>query len=159
MRCEVCNIRLNKKWNFCPNCGVMVGTTNLVEFFKRQPRYFSQKLEEMNDEMEIPKNISITVIPTQLKPKMINSEPLRMPKKVVEPETMAKRTSNEIIFTLKLPGVKKKEDIDIQIYSNSVEVRAIAKDMGYFKIINLPEKYVLDKRFDDDELILHFFQR
>ncbi|MCX8179587.1 MAG: zinc ribbon domain-containing protein [Candidatus Aenigmarchaeota archaeon] len=160
MRCEICDTKLNKKWRFCPNCGIMIGSSDLVEFFNRQIKFIAQKFEEMDEEFEIPKNITITLTPVginQEKPKIINSKPIKMPKDVIEPEMSMKKLANELIFYIKLPGVKKIEDVNLQIFSNSIEVRAVAGNKGYFKIINIPPRYSLvNKRLSDEELILHF---
>ncbi|MFH8080374.1 MAG: zinc ribbon domain-containing protein [Candidatus Aenigmatarchaeota archaeon] len=164
MRCEFCNTKLQKKWNYCPNCGVMIGNYDMMEFLNRQIKNLAKKLEESIDfenDFELPKNITITITPlpmkTQPKKQIINSEPIKLPEKVIEPETKVRRLVNEIIFSIKLPGVKRKEDIDLQIFSNSVEVRALAENKGYFKIINIPNNYVLvNKKFENQELILHF---
>jgi HSP20 family molecular chaperone IbpA len=141
----------------------MIGNYDMLEFLNRQMKNLARRLEEdiEMDDFELPKNITITIssFPIKNKPKkqIINSKPLKLPENVSEPETSLKRSNNEMIFTLKLPGVQRKEDIDLQIFPNSVEIRALAKDKGYFKIINVPPHYsLIDKKFENQELILHF---
>ncbi len=162
MKCEFCNTKLQKKWNFCPNCGSMIGNYDMLEFLNRQIKTLTKKLEEDMDfeDFELPRNITITITPIPVKKEkrqIINSEPLKLPEKVFEPETTVRKIDKELIFSIKLPDVKRKEDIDLQIFPNSVEVRAVAKDKGYFKIINIPPHYsLIDKRFENEELSLHF---
>ncbi|MBU5688011.1 MAG: hypothetical protein KQA41_00935 [Candidatus Aenigmarchaeota archaeon] len=164
MKCEFCDTKLQKRWNYCPNCGAMIGNYDMMEFLNRQIKNLAKKLEENIDfenDFELPKNITITITPvpikTQPKKQIINSDPIKLPENVIEPETKVRRLHNEIIFLIKLPGVKRKEDIDLQMFSNSVEIRALADDKGYFKIINIPSTYSLvDKKFENEELILHF---
>jgi hypothetical protein len=163
MRCEFCNQRLQKKWNYCPNCGAMIGNYDMLEFLNRQIKSLARRLEESIEieDIELPKNVTITIssfpIKNQPKKQIINPKPLKLPENISEPETNVKRMNHEMIFTLKLPGVKRKEDIDLQIFPNSVEIRALAKDKGYFKIINVPPHYSLvDKKFENEELVLHF---
>lgn len=65
-----------------------------------------------------------------------------------EPLTEIRRLSDSIIYELKLPGVKSINDISINRLEDSIEVRAISKTKGYFKVIpiGLPIKdYSLKK--------------
>lgn len=59
-----------------------------------------------------------------------------------EPETKIRRLSNKVIYEIKMPGVKSKEDISIMKLENSIEIKAIAKTKAYKKIIpiSLPIK-------------------
>jgi len=165
MKCEFCDTKLQKKWNYCPNCGAMIGSYDMMEFLNRQIRNLAKKLEEtmdFEDDFELPKNITITISPfpakgNEKKHQIINPKPMKLPQNVVEPETHVRRLANEIIFLLKLPGVKKKEDINLQVFSNSVEVRAAAEEKGYFKIIQIPSNYSLvHTEFENEELKLQF---
>ncbi len=140
----------------------MIGSYDITEFLNRQIKNLARKLEEAGMEnVELP-NITITISSLPFKPqplrnKIINPQPIKLPENVLEPEMRVKRGDREIIFILKLPGVKRKEDINLQIFSNSMEIRALAGDKGYFKIINIPPHYnLVDKRFENEELVLHF---
>jgi len=74
-----------------------------------------------------------------------------------EPATEVRRENSSVVVEMKIPGVKREEDIDIQEREASVEVRAVAGDHGFFKILTKPEKYSLvDKRFDKGKLHLVF---
>lgn len=69
------------------------------------------------------------------------------------PETKVRRLSNKIVYEIQVPGVKSIEDVSIIKLEKSIEIKAIAKDKAYEKIIqiNLPiTNYELDK----DNLIL-----
>ncbi len=59
-----------------------------------------------------------------------------------EPKTNIRRLSNMVIYELEIPGVKSAEDISIIKLENSIEIKAIAKNKAYSKIIpiNLPIK-------------------
>lgn len=52
-----------------------------------------------------------------------------------EATSQVKRLSNKIIYEIDLPGVKSKKDIMIRSLSHSIEVKAVAKDKVYFKLI------------------------
>jgi len=60
-----------------------------------------------------------------------------------EPLTDVNETETEISITVELPGVIK-EDIDINVTENKVEVKVETKSRNYFKKISLPNK-VLSK--------------
>lgn len=69
----------------------------------------------------------------------------RLPKQ--EPNSRFRRLGNKLIYELDVPGVNGLDDILINRLENSIEVRAIAEDKTYSKIlnINLPIiKYGLD---------------
>ncbi len=69
-----------------------------------------------------------------------------MPKK--EPETNIRRLSNKVVYEINLPGVKSMENISIIQLENSIEIKALAKDKVFHKIIpiNLPiRNYNLSK--------------
>ena len=71
-----------------------------------------------------------------------------------EPHINMKRISDEVIYEMDIPGVKSIEDIIISKLENSIEVKAIAKDKVYTKLIpvNLPiKKY----NFSKDKLIIY----
>ena len=58
---------------------------------------------------------------------------LGLPKQ--EPETNIRRLSDRIIYEVKLPGVKSLENISIVQLENSIEIKALAKDKVFSKII------------------------
>ena len=74
-----------------------------------------------------------------------------LPKK--EPKTNVKRLSNTVIYEINLPGVKSPEDLSIVKLENSIEIKAVAKDKAYFKLlpINLP---IIDYELEKGKLIL-----
>jgi hypothetical protein len=72
-----------------------------------------------------------------------------------EPLVEMKRFSNKIIYEIKIPEVTSIKDISIIKLENSIEIKAIAKDKVYFKLIqiNLP---ILDCNLLEGNLILEF---
>lgn len=72
-----------------------------------------------------------------------------------EPKTMMKRLSDSIMYEIEMPGVKSIEDISINSNANSVEVKGLAKDKTYFKIIpfGLP---ITNCTLEKENLILEF---
>lgn len=69
-----------------------------------------------------------------------------LPKK--NPETNIRRFSDRIVYEINMPGVKSINDVSIIQLENSIEIKALAKNKVYYKIIpiNLPVKnYNLSK--------------
>lgn len=74
-----------------------------------------------------------------------------LPKK--EPSTNIRRLSNKVVYELNVPGVASIKDIAVAKLENSIEIKAVAKDKAYAKVIpiDLPLRgFKLDK----DKLIL-----
>ncbi len=59
-----------------------------------------------------------------------------------EPKTDLRRLSNRVIYELEMPKVHSIEDVSIVKLEDSIEIKAIGKDVGYTKIIpiSLPIK-------------------
>lgn len=89
--------------------------------------------------------------------------PMSDPKKFTglpkeEPKTNIRRFSNKIVYEINMPGVKSIKDISLIQLENSIEIKALAKNKVYYKIIpiNLPVKnYNLSK----EKLILELEAR
>ena len=65
-----------------------------------------------------------------------------------EPTTNIRRLSDKVIYEINVPGVKSIKDIQIVKLENSIEIKAVAENQAYNKIIaiDLPiQKYKLDK--------------
>ncbi|MCF7910409.1 zinc ribbon domain-containing protein [Candidatus Pacearchaeota archaeon] len=76
----------------------------------------------------------------------------KLPRK--EPTSNMKRFSDKIIYEIDVPGVKSVEDVLISRLENSIEIKALAKDKVYSKLlpISLPiQKFNLIK----NKLFLH----
>jgi len=54
-----------------------------------------------------------------------------------EPAVSVRRLSNRVIYELAVPGVKSLKDVSVAQRENSIEVKALAKDKVYFKIVPL----------------------
>ena len=59
----------------------------------------------------------------------------KLPKE--EPETNVKRLSDSVIYEIFIPGVKSEEDVSITKLENSIEIKAVAKNKAYYKIIKV----------------------
>ncbi len=70
-----------------------------------------------------------------------------------EPKADLRRLSKKVVYEIKLSGVNSIEDVSVIKLENSIEIRAIAKNKAYFKVIpiNLP---LVDYDFSDEKLVL-----
>jgi len=70
-----------------------------------------------------------------------------------EPETKIENIGNKQIIKIKLPNVKSLKDIEIKKLEQSIEIKAFAKDVTYFKLIPIPaNSYISNKEFKDNVL-------
>jgi len=103
-----------------------------------------------------PKNIKVTRKPLQQKQIIKTPAPIIPPEKLKnfsklpkkEPTTNVRRLSDKVVYEIEIPGVKSIKDIQIVKLENSIEIKAVAKDTAYNKIIaiDLPiQRYKLDK--------------
>ena len=76
---------------------------------------------------------------------------LNLPKE--EPKTDLRRLSKKLVYEIQLKGVSSIDNVSVTKLENSIEIKAIAKDKSYFKIIpiNLP---LVDYDFFDEKLTL-----
>lgn len=113
-----------------------------VQFFVNGKRVFPPQQEQIQN-TGITKNTKVK----------INKMPMEKLEKFsklkrIEPASKVRRIGNKIIYELEIPGVKDLDDILINRLENSIEIKALANDKSYSKIINvnLPIiRYGLDK--------------
>lgn len=80
-----------------------------------------------------------------------------VPKQMKEPATEVKNMGNRVTVDIDMPGVRSVEDTEVKQLESSVEVKAVAGDMAYFKILTKPVQYKLrNKNFIDGKLHLEF---
>ncbi len=82
---------------------------------------------------------------------------LPIPKVTEEPKTEVRRLDSKVVVEMELPGVKSQEDINITELEQSVEVKAMAGEKAYFKIITKPTQFRLaNYKFEKGKLRLEF---
>jgi HSP20 family molecular chaperone IbpA len=52
-----------------------------------------------------------------------------------EPKTDVRRFSDKVVYEMDMPGVKSERDISISNLENSIEIKAVAKNIAYKKVI------------------------
>lgn len=67
-------------------------------------------------------------------------------KTTAEPETCVRNVAGKIVAEVKLPGVKRTEDIEIRALDSSIEIKALAGDKAYFKILTKPPQAKVARR-------------
>jgi HSP20 family molecular chaperone IbpA len=80
-------------------------------------------------------------------------ERLKIPKVTEEPEMKIERAGKREIISIKLPEVKKIEDVEIKKLEQSIEVKAFTDDKAYFKLIPIAQDVTIsEKRLEDGVL-------
>lgn len=88
----------------------------------------------------------IKEIPSKTLPQKSLKKISKLPKE--EPQTNIRRLADKVIYEIYMPGVKSIKDVSIIRLENSIEIKALAKDKAYIKLIpiNLPiSNYNLSK--------------
>jgi HSP20 family molecular chaperone IbpA/RNA polymerase subunit RPABC4/transcription elongation factor Spt4 len=78
----------------------------------------------------------------------------KMPKITEEPKAEIKTAGANQIISIKLPGVKSENDVEVKKLEQSIEVKAFAGDKAYFKLIPIPSDAIVNKKFKDSLLTL-----
>ena len=105
-----------------------------VQFFVNGKRVFPPQQEELNNLQN-----QQQIRPTKVK---VNKMPLeklerfaKLPKK--EPNSKVRRLGGKVIYELEVPGVKDLDDVLINRLESSIEIKALARDKSYSKILNI----------------------
>ena len=77
---------------------------------------------------------------------------VKLPKVTEEPESEIRNLGGKQIISIKLPGVESEDDIEIRKLEQSIEVKALAGDKAYFKLIPTPMDVTISKKFKDGVL-------
>lgn len=176
-KCNLCSRKLRDKWNYCPRCGAEVNKKiNMFNLLRRQMDILRNLMVDSNMEQNVQsprnaitiridsngfRNPRVNLYPQPKQKKDINdakrTEPKKLTGKVIEPDVKVKRLSNEIMFKIPLPDVKSEKNVELNRLTDSLEVRAFARDKGYFKILNVPRNHkLIDKSLDNGTLNLKF---
>ena len=163
--CPNCKAPVEKDWDFCPKCGIMLGVYEEVSS--------SDKLKALNI-MDTPKTGGISIYVNshnsekpeirvsafgdfkkyegELKRRMgiYDEKPKRMPAIIEEPESVMRRSRNRITIRVRMPGVSR-EDIRVNRYESSIEVRGYTLDKLYYASFEVPNNLeIVSKNLVDD---------
>jgi len=165
MECPNCKSQVEKDWNFCPKCGIMLGAYEEVSGFN--------ELETLNI-MDAPKTGGISIYVNSYnskKPEIRVSafgdfkkyEPelkrrmgiydkgfKRTPAIIEEPESVMRRSRNKITIRVRMPGVSR-EGIKVNMYENSIEIRGYTINKLYYTSFEVPNNLeIISKNLVDD---------
>lgn len=130
---------MKTSWNYCPVCGYKIEKFNVNKFFKLINKLVN---DLFNDNF-------LTVFEEPKKPVDKNKTVQKL-KKVDEPETKIRNLGDFLEIELNTPGIKSVNQVELQFFPTSLEIRAKKKDgTGYFKMVELPDNY------DDYELVVN----
>ena len=180
-KCNHCKRNMKDSWNYCPNCGAYVDKPLTMGNILRKQMDILRVLMsgvDSGEEMAPPRPMggitiridsrgmnqpNIQVFPKPVAAGHPNDYQMKkpperkLPDNIIEPEVKVKRLAKEMTFTIPLPDVKSPNDVELSRFSDSMEVRAFANDMGYFKILNIPSNHrLIEKTFSDGNLNLKF---
>lgn len=72
------------------------------------------------------------------------------PRVAEEPETRVRHLGTKQIIEIELPDVKSEKDIEVKKLEQSIEIKALAKDKIYFKLLPIgPNAQIVDQEFKD----------
>jgi HSP20 family molecular chaperone IbpA len=116
-----------------------------------------KEIEKEIEKLGFKESVKKIPIATELERVKEKSMCLEGAKTTEEPETCVKRIGDKILAEVKLPGVKSEKDIEVRVLENSIEVKAIAGDKAYFKILTKPPNTNIAKQvFRNGILTLEF---
>jgi hypothetical protein len=105
-----------------------------VQFFVNGKRVFPPQQEQFENSQN-----QQQIKPTKVKVNKMPQEKLERFAKLkrFEPDSTVKRIGNKVIYEIFVPGVKDIEDILINRLESSIEIKALADNKSYSKIINV----------------------
>ena len=153
-KCKSCKRKLRKEWKFCPHCG------ESARFRLKIPNFFGNRHAEDdigNFERDIEKMFSAFGFPSvKFNVKTYRSDggrfvensesfgpKIKTPKRKIErkiseraePKTSIKTMPNKTIIDVYLPDITSQQDIILNKFEESLEIRAYAGERLYFKVV------------------------
>lgn len=90
----------------------------------------------------------------------VGQRTVRIPRVTEEPETKVQSSQDKKTISIKLPGVRSENEIDIRKLEQSVEVKAFADKKAYFTLVPVPSDFsITDRKFRDGVLIIDMEKR
>ncbi|MCK4550684.1 MAG: hypothetical protein KAT91_01905 [Candidatus Aenigmarchaeota archaeon] len=153
MNCNKCNLIVEKKWNYCPSCGSRTKTTTidglamddvllnimhdlkevfLAEGHKRSANNIVVGISNQ-DKGLFDVDDTNTAKYSETKTKKFKIKNTKEPKA----KTLENR-AGKLVIQLHIPGIHSKNNIHVDEFEESCEIRAKTKDTLYFKILKTP---------------------
>jgi len=153
------SIRIFQRNNEKPKVFVKTfGNVNRERIQKEIQEQFGQRVRTGPSMYE--KHKTRILFPSLRKPKEPKPEhkiKLKMPEVTEEPRTEVRSLGSRVVVDIELPGVESMAMVDVKELESSVEIKAVAKDKAYFKILTKPaQSRLIRKDFKKGRLHLEF---
>lgn len=165
--CPNCKAQVEKDWNFCPQCGILLNvyedgevsglndlkTLNIMDTLKTGGiSIYVNSYNSEKPEIRVSAFGDFKKYEPELKRRMgvYNETPKKIPAAIEEPESVLKRNRNRITIKVRMPGMAEK-DIKVNTYENSIEVRGYAVNKLYYTSFEVPKNSeIVSKNLTED---------
>lgn len=139
---------MGSDWVYCAYCGnELPRNSGLMNEFKKIFSGLTIRIKSGDNQriLKMPENLRINV--------RKNQRILKMPENPEEPKTKVNRLHDEIRINLELPGIKKLDNVLLTRFEESIEVRAVTKNKGYFKVLQVPNNFIVSSKKLSKEML------
>lgn len=144
MICPQCHKKQASKWRYCPYCGLKIKRGGLLNRIVKQ-LFGPSKTRG--------KSFTIKIKSGGKKRQRVKRRVLKLPEELEEPEVTVKKRGDGLEILIELPGINSLKNVNLMHLGESLEIRAVKDDKGYFKIISVPENYrIINKSINDGVL-------
>lgn len=149
MICPQCHKKQASNWRYCPYCGLKIKRGGLLNSINK---LFNHLVNGLNKKS---KSNSFTIKIKRPGRQIIksNKEMLKLPDKPKEPEVTIRKRVDGLELLIELPGINSLKNINLMHLGESLEIRAVKDDKGYFKIISVPEDYKIINKSINNEVL------
>jgi HSP20 family molecular chaperone IbpA len=157
-----------RDWAYCPYCGGKINNNSLFSGLSKMINglFNNNELFNTNNAPEAkvfkfristgPEGklvVSNNLNQNQVLPSKKSVRMTRMPSELIEPKTIVNKSEQAIELIIELPGIKSLNDINLIRMGESLEVRAVKGNKGYFKLIKVPGDYAITNKSIDKEVL------
>jgi hypothetical protein len=165
--CPNCKTQVQKGWNFCPECGIMLKayedgeiatlndltTINIMDTPKSGGiSIYVDSHDTENPEIRVSAFGDFKKYEPELKRRMgvYNDQAKRMPAVIEEPESVLKRRRNRITIRARMPETDEK-NIRVDKYENSIEIKGYTGNKLYYTSFEVPNNSeIMSKKLTKD---------
>ena len=169
LSCTQCQSALKQTWSYCPSCGETIQERRndiLETFFSEVYRQLEQEEASLQKEKALTRECiarckeglqTQQVVRGKLQTKQeVLQQAENQNKELVEnPKIKVRRLSDMIVYTLAMPGLTRKKDVQINQLDQTIEIKAYAKDKVYFKVLNISLP-LLQYKVNQNQLVVKF---
>lgn len=151
MRCHSCNSVVEENWKFCASCGASIidNSDRMAKMIEASVASALQGTGMSGFAIRAVPQAGNQNAPGEHKPRFrrqAQANFLEQPntaKTVIEPKTDITRMPGKILIEAELRNVASGNDIKIMLLSESIEIRAVAPENMYMKILRVPKNLKL----------------